>query len=175
MRVLFCLALALALVAIPVVAPGADGLAVQSGPLGATSQVGGDGPSGALALGSSAAYPGLGQLLNGAEAKALIIGAVEASLIAGLLVEDRITRNSLRLHRQTGHSSYLAEYSKHFDRRQTLIWWTIFVALYSIADAYVDAHLSGVGDVVAPRLSRIETDGAPVGSEGIALCFTIRF
>jgi hypothetical protein len=46
----------------------------------------------AESLVASAVYPGLGQLLNGSEHKAAIIGGVEAFLIARLVLEDRWTR-----------------------------------------------------------------------------------
>jgi len=99
-------------------------------------------PSGVAAMMASAVYPGLGQLLNGAEPKSAVVSAVEAVLVAGLLVEDRRTRNSFRLYEQTGDSGYYDEYSEHYDRRQTLMWWVAIAALYGLTDAYVDAHLA---------------------------------
>ena len=54
------------------------------------------GPGPAQALVASAAYPGLGQLLNDSEHKAAIVGGVEAFLIARLVLEDRRTRHALR-------------------------------------------------------------------------------
>jgi hypothetical protein len=101
-----------------------------------------DPPSGAAAMVASAVYPGLGQLINGAERKSAIVSAIEVFLVAGLLVEDRRTRNSLRLFEQTGDETYYDEYSEHYDRRQTLVWWVAVAALYGLTDAYVDAHLA---------------------------------
>lgn len=101
----------------------------------------------AQSLVASAAYPGLGQLLNETERKAAVVGGVEAFLIARLLLEDRWTRHSQRLYNETGKSRYFDEYSRHFDTRQTLLWWVVVAALYGIADAYVDAHLVGFDDL----------------------------
>jgi hypothetical protein len=125
----------------------AEGVAVAARGEGAFRES----PDAVTALVASAAYPGLGQLLNGTETKAAVIGAVEAFLIVGLVVEDRRTRNSLRRYTETGDSAYFDDYSDHFDQRQTLIWWVVGAALYGLADAYVDAHLSGF-DGPSPRL-----------------------
>lgn len=99
------------------------------------------GPSPAQALVASAAYPGLGQLLAGSEKKAAVIGAAEGFLVARLVLEDRWTRNALRLYKGTGEGRYYDEYSKHFDTRQALVWWVVVAALYGLGDAYVDAEL----------------------------------
>ena len=98
-------------------------------------------PGPAQALAASATYPGLGQLLNGAEPKAAVVGGVEAFLVARLVLEDRWTRHSLRLYNETGEGRHFDAYSRHFDTRQTLMWWVIVAALFGMADAYVDAHL----------------------------------
>ena len=112
-------------------------------------------PGGAQALLASAAYPGLGQLMNGTETKAAVVGAAGAFLAARLLLEDRWTRHSLRRYRETGESDYFDEYSEHFDRRQTLMWWAIVAALYGLADAYVDAHLADFDEPVSPSLEGV--------------------
>jgi hypothetical protein len=101
---------------------------------------------------ASAAYPGLGQLLNGTEVKAAVVSAAGAFLAARLLLEDRWTRHSLRRYRETGDPDYFDDYSEHFDRRQTLMWWAIVAALYGLADAYVDAHLADFDEPISPSL-----------------------
>ena len=124
---------------------------------------------------ASAAYPGLGQLLNGTEGKAAIIGGAEALLIAQLLLEDRWTRYALKNYRETGDTECFDEYSKHFDRRQTLIWWTAILALYSVADAYVDAHLSGFDDNVPGGLDAAVAAAPVAGGNGFRVGFEVRF
>lgn len=131
-------------------------------------------PNGSRVLIASAAYPGLGQLLNGTERKAAIIGGAEALLIAQLILEDRWTRYALKNYRETGDNDYFEEYSEHFDRRQTLIWWTSILALYSIADAYVDAHLSGFDDDMPGRVDAAMA-ASPVGGDGFRVGFEVRF
>lgn len=122
---------------------------------------------GAQALLASATYPGLGQLLNGTEAKAAIVSAAGAFLAARLLLEDRWTRHSLRQYRETGEQDYFDAYSEHFDRRQTLMWWAIVAALYGLADAYVDAHLA---DFDAPPSPSLEgTLGGPTYDDPTAV------
>jgi hypothetical protein len=101
---------------------------------------------------ASAAYPGLGQLLNGAERKAAIVSAAEAALVAALLVEDRRTRNAQRKYEETNDEDWYDEYSKHYDKRATLVWWVAVAALYGLADAYVDANLTDFDDSDAPTL-----------------------
>jgi hypothetical protein len=99
-------------------------------------------PSGTSVMLASAVYPGLGQLMNGAETKSAVVSAVEALLVTGLLVEDRRTRNAFRLYEETGASEFYDDYSQHYDRRQALIWWVALAALYGLTDAYVDANLA---------------------------------
>ena len=121
-------------------------------------------PGPAQALVASAAYPGLGQLLNGSEHKAAIVGGVEAFLISRLVLEDRRTRHALRLYRETQESVYFEEYSERFDTRQTLMWWVVVAALYGIADAYVDAHLVSFSDMTPPSFDDLSE--APGGAGG---------
>jgi len=128
--------------------------------------------SGTIAMMASAGYPGLGQLLNGAEPKAAIIGVVETFLVAGLVIEDRRARNSLRLYKQTNDDRHYDDYSEHFDKRQTLVWWAAVAALYGLADAYVDAHLAGFDDSAAPRVeSSFGGDGSSGGEVRVAVTF----
>ncbi len=132
-------------------------------------------PNGSRVLIASAAYPGLGQFLNGTERKAAIIGGAEALLIAQLLLEDRWTRYALKNYRETGDNDYFEEYSEHFDRRQTLIWWTAILALYSITDAYVDAHLSGFDDNTPGGLDAAVAAAPAFGGDGFRVGFEVRF
>jgi hypothetical protein len=132
-------------------------------------------PSPAQALVASAAYPGLGQLLTGSEKKAAVIGAVEGFLVARLVLEDRWTRNALRLHKGTGEGRYYDEYSKHFDTRQTLVWWVVVAALYGLGDAYVDAELRDFDDPLPSSLD--SALGAPDDDAGgtLRVGFVVQF
>jgi hypothetical protein len=132
-------------------------------------------PGGAQVLLASAAYPGLGQLLNGTEAKAAIVGAAGAFLGARLLLEDRWTRHSLRRYRETGEQAYFDQYSEHFDTRQTLMWWAIVAALYGLVDAYVDAHLADFDEPLSPSLERTLGGPALDDPSAVRVGLAIRF
>jgi hypothetical protein len=166
------LAAALALVvpaaADTVAAVGGDGAAGREVPA-----VGSPGPTAALL--SAAAYPGLGQLVVGSELKAAAVGATQAFLIGRLVLEDRWTRHALRLYHETGRSSYYDDYSEHYDRRLTLVWWALAVGILSVADAYVDAHLIGFDDPVGPGLGDLETEAPPAGEPGLRVGLAVRF
>jgi hypothetical protein len=129
--------------------------------------------SGSTAMVASAAYPGLGQLLNGAEHKAAIVSAAEAVLVAALVVEDRRTRNAERMYEQTKDDFWYDEYSEHYDKRQTLVWWVAVAALYGLADAYVDANLTGFDDMSVPALESSFNAGEDGGEfrVGVAMRF----
>jgi hypothetical protein len=132
-------------------------------------------PTGFQAGLASGLYPGLGQLLNGKETKSLIIGAIESYLIARLILEDRRTRYNYHLYEETGDEKYFEQYSKHFDSRQNILWWTVVAAIYGIADAYVDAHLAGFDESASPRLEG-ELAGGPDGmADGLKLAVVVRF
>jgi hypothetical protein len=141
---------ALSLAAAPVgdiaVSPALDGEAERE----AVSESDDGAVGSTTAMFASAAYPGLGQLLNGAEPKAAIVSAAEALLVSALVVEDRRTRNALRMYDQTGDDDWYVRYSDHYDRRQTLVWWVAVAALYGLADAYVDANLTGFDETSSP-------------------------
>ena len=138
------------------------------------SNEGGVPPGPAQALVASAAYPGLGQLMNGAEPKAAVVGGVEAFLVVRLVLEDRRTRHSLRMYNETGEGRYFDAYSRHFDTRQTLMWWAIVAALFGMADAYVDAHLDNF-EVSTPAGLEGDTAGPASGDSGGAFRVGVAF
>ena len=128
---------------------------------------------GTTAMFASAAYPGLGQLLNGAERKAALVSAAQVLLVAGLVVEDRRTRNALRMYEQTNDNYWFDEYSEHYDKRATLVWWVAVAALYGLADAYVDANLTGFDEPDAPAFEGSFGAGEDAGELrlGVAMRF----
>lgn len=158
-------------------APAEEGSGAAGGPgeagLRGAGAGEGEGPSGAAAMAASAVYPGLGQLLNGKEHKSAVLSAVEVLLVAGLLVEDRRTRNALRLYEQTGDEDYFDDYSEHYDRRQTLVWWVVIAALYGLTDAYVDAHLADFE--VAPAGSGDPFSAGTEYGAGLRVSLAVRF
>ena len=89
-------------------------------------------PSGAMWR--SLAFPGWGQLYNGKYLKAAIIAGGEFSLIYGIWIQEQRRKDAKK-----AGDDYAANFYR--DDRQRLTWWLTGLILYSMADAYVDAHL----------------------------------
>jgi len=90
-------------------------------------------------------YPGWGQLYNGKYLKALVVFATESTLLSMIYTESRQASRAYADHLATPNpivaERLYAEYERHFNRRDSLIWWTAGLVLFSLADAYVDSHL----------------------------------
>lgn len=86
-------------------------------------------PTGAMLR--SLAVPGWGQWYNGKKFKAVLAAGGELGLVV-----DAIWLNQLAVRSSN-------EYDRLYyqDNRSLAIWWLAGVILYSMADAYVDAHL----------------------------------
>jgi hypothetical protein len=98
-------------------APGkADSLQVKS-------------PTGAMLR--SLALPGWGQWYNGRTFKALLVTGAEVGLVTDAIVLDHLAT----------HSGNAVDRAFYLDNKSLAIWWLAGVILYSMADAYVDAHL----------------------------------
>jgi hypothetical protein len=81
----------------------------------------------------SALFPGWGQAYTGHYVKSGLIFCIESGLIASAIAQDRKAKDMY----PTDYQAYL----DRIDKRNTLIWWTAGVLVYSMLDAYVDAHL----------------------------------
>ena len=93
----------------------------------------------------SLVYPGWGQLCNRKHMKALTVFTSEITLLGMIYTESREASEAFDEHLITDDVAaaerLYAEYESHFERRNSLIWWTAGLILFSLADAYVDAHL----------------------------------
>ena len=93
----------------------------------------------------SLVYPGWGQLHNGKYLKALSIFASETALLAMIYHESKESSRAYEAHLaapdRTVAAKFYARYEEHFERRESLIWWTAGLIAFSLADAYVDANL----------------------------------
>ena len=47
---------------------------------------------------------------------------------------------------------HVDNYSSHYDARHSAFWWGFGVWLFSLADAYVDAHMFRFDDRADPRI-----------------------
>jgi hypothetical protein len=107
----------------------------------------------------SLVYPGWGQLYNRKYLKALAVFTSEATLLGMIYTESRQATEAYDDHLvapdlATSERLY-AEYERHFNRRDSLIWWTAGVVLFSLADAYVDANLITFEDEFAESQKRV--------------------
>ena len=86
-------------------------------------------PTGAMLR--SLFVPGWGQLYNGKWFKALVIGGTEIGLVANAVYQNQMaTKANDPLEREW-----------YIDNRNLSYWWLLGTILFSMADAYVDAHL----------------------------------
>ena len=86
-------------------------------------------PTGAMLR--SMVVPGWGQWYNEKRFKAVVIMGAEIGLVI-----DAVVQNQLAV-----RSEYLYDREFYRNNRNLAIWWLGAVILYSMADAYVDAHL----------------------------------
>jgi hypothetical protein len=108
----------------------------------------------------SLVYPGWGQLYNRKYLKALAVFTSEATLLGMIYTESREASRAYDAHLvapdlATAERLY-AEYDRHFNRRDSLIWWTAGVVLFSLADAYVDVNLITFEDEFGERQKTAE-------------------
>jgi len=99
-------------------------------------------PSGAMLR--SLVLPGWGQFYNEKYSKAIFVFGVEAGLALGASYQND------QMHRFDKKRD--AEVAKFYrNDRNRLIWWLAGFVLFSMGDAYVDAHLFDYD--ISPRLS----------------------
>lgn len=98
-------------------------------------------PMAALAL--SAVFPGGGQLYTQKYFRAAAFAGAIAYFGYGYYREDRAIRRELTETPLTLSDSlaHAANYDFHYESRRGYMWWGIGIWLFSMADAYVDAHM----------------------------------
>ncbi len=98
-----------------------------------------------IAFWRSVAFPGLGQHYIQKKTKAYLFAGVETTLLTAVIYEHNRTNHYSRLEdravSQNQAENYHAQYLKHFNRRQNILWINVAFWLYNTADAYVGAHL----------------------------------
>jgi len=97
----------------------------------------------------SAVVPGWGQMYNHQPLKAALVVGAEGTLVALALRELKLQNDAKQrsvdlafLGDSTGSALAEQEADIHRNRKISWIWWTLAAHLLSMADAYVDAHLS---------------------------------
>ncbi len=96
-------------------------------------------PTGAMIR--SLLIPGWGQFYNKKYFKAVLVFGAEVGLLA----------NSIYLNQQYKASRTIAEREFYINNRNLSNWWLVGTILFSMADAFVDAHLSNFDE--SPDLS----------------------
>ncbi len=115
----------------------------------------------------SLVFPGWGQLHNGSEKKAIVLFSLQTYLIGRVFAAERRARYYQdRMNDETpgwSREDLQARYDDLRDTRGDLVWWSSLLVLYSVIDAYVDAHLVGfeeqVEQVERVTASLVPTDG----------------
>lgn len=97
----------------------------------------------------SALVPGWGQMYNHQPLKAALVVGVEGFLVAKALHELHLQNRSLQaaadaeaLGDVAAQDAATLEADLHRNRKISWVWWAVAAHLLSMADAYVDAHLS---------------------------------
>lgn len=117
-------------------------------------------PTGAMIR--SLIFPGMGQWYNNKKLKALVVFCGQT----GLLI------NSIYLNQKLVKSSEYWEREFYINNRNISVWWLVGVTLFSMTDAFVDAHLTDFDE--SPNLSFLQIK--PIVSQRdvgfkVSLCF----
>lgn len=133
-------------------------------------------PTGAMIR--SLVFPGWGQFYNNKKLKALLIFGTEVGLLANSIYLNQKYQEWNQKYKESEpgyeQSIILANREFYINNRNSSTWWLVGVTLFSIADAFVDAHLSDFDE--SSNLSAI--DISPVGNGrdmGIKIAFSMRF
>ena len=125
----------------------------------------------------SAVVPGWGQLHNGSSVKAIALFSMQSYLFARYSIAER--RGSFYRHELNNPESVWGpghlqnKYDDFRDTRNDMVWWMTIFGLYSLIDAYVDAHMAGFDQEVA-EVQRLTWNAGPRGGEGdLALQLTV--
>lgn len=119
-----------------------------------------------VALSLSAVFPGGGQLYTQKYLRAAAFAGAIGYCGYGYWREDREMRRlaSAALPTLSDSLANAAQYEYHYGGRRGFQWWGIGIWLFSLADAYVDAHLFRFDERAEPA---IVLRAAP---DGFALC-----
>ena len=117
-------------------------------------------PNGAMIR--SLIFPGLGQWYNNKKFKAVVFFCAETGLLA----------NAIYLNQQLVKSTDVGYKNYYIENRNISVWWLVGVTLFSMADAFVDAHLADFDE--SPDLSLLRIN--PITLRGdkriqVSLCF----
>ncbi|MFH1680457.1 MAG: DUF5683 domain-containing protein [Candidatus Eisenbacteria bacterium] len=125
----------------------------------------------------SLVFPAWGQLHNGSQKKAVVLFSLQTYLLGRVFVVERRARYyGDRMN--DADPAWRAEdlerrYEDLRDTRRDLVWWSSILALYSVIDAYVDAHMVGF-DSDVEGVERVTAGIVPTG-DGAAVALRYSF
>ncbi|TET77822.1 hypothetical protein E3J38_09390 [candidate division TA06 bacterium] len=122
-------------------------------------------PFGAIV--ASAVLPGGGQFYCENYLRGAVFCAAQATVAGMILYEHILTEEAHRRYKLTGSMDDYGDYAHHFDRRYDLLWWGAGVWVFSMADAFVDAHMFKFGSKKRVRFGLAE--------EGVGLQVSLFF
>lgn len=128
----------------------------------------------------SAIVPGWGQMYNHQPLKAALVVGAEGTLVALALRELKLQNDANQreldaaaLGNAPAESLAFLEAETHRNRKISWIWWTLAAHLLSMADAYVDAHLSTFDSDFGRQESLLPPRSGD--RPAIALAYRVRF
>ncbi|MFQ6676826.1 MAG: DUF5683 domain-containing protein [Fidelibacterota bacterium] len=98
-----------------------------------------------------ALFPGLGQVYNEKYFKSSVVLSLEAVVIYQWLLNGDIYKNY-----EMG--DYSLPKHRYLEKRNKYAWWAVFVYVYGLIDAVVDAHLSPFNDVMNENIEKSEAN-----------------
>ena len=118
--------------------------------------------------------PGLGQLHNGSEKKAIVLFSLQSYLVGRVFATERRARYYRDRMSDPEPMWEMANLQTRYDdlrgTRGDMIWWASILTLYAVIDAYVDAHMVGFDeDVEAVERITVGMTGLPGGGAGLTL------
>ncbi len=98
-----------------------------------------------------AMFPGAGQVYNGRWFKTVMILSLEAASIYQWSLNGDIYKNY-----ESGN--YDLRKHRYLEKRNKYAWWAVFIYVYGILDAVVDAHLNPFKSVMAENIESQEKE-----------------
>lgn len=105
---------------------------------------------------ASAILPGGGQFYSENYLRGAFFCAAQAAVGGMILYEHVLTEEAHRRYESTGNLEDYGDYAHHFDRRYDLLWWGAGIWFFSMADAFVDAHMYRFGSKKRVKLGLAE-------------------
>lgn len=98
-----------------------------------------------------AMFPGAGQVYNGRWFKAVMILSLEGASIYQWSLNGDIFKNY-------DSGNYDLRKHRYLEKRNKFAWWTVFIYVYGMLDAVVDAHLNPFKSIMAENIELQEKD-----------------